>query len=99
MGDVGVLARFEFGPDNEDAVERFFRDGREIVDASQPETTVWFAFRIGPTTYGAFASFASEADREALLTAGGPRSVRENVHLFQQPPTFELVDVVAARRR
>jgi hypothetical protein len=96
MDTVGVLAKFEFKAGNEAAVERFFRQGQLVVQG-QPETTQWFAYRLGTTTYGAFATFANEEDRDALLSAGGPRSSRENADLFEHPPSFEKVDIVAAR--
>jgi hypothetical protein len=63
----------------------------------QPETTQWFAYRLGATTYGAFAVFANDEDREALLLAGGPRASRANADLFERAPLFEKVDIVAAR--
>lgn len=96
MTTVGVLARFEFKPDREDEAERFFQAGAVIV-GEQPATTRWYAFRLGPSTYGAFATFASEADREALLASGGPKSSRTNAELFVRAPTFEKVEIVAAR--
>jgi hypothetical protein len=99
MSGVGVVARFEVAEGSEAAIEQFFRDGRATVDASQPDTTVWFGFRIGPTTYGAFAWFAHEEDRQALLSAGGPKATRENAGLFVRPPTFELVDVLSDRQQ
>jgi len=96
MATVGVVAHFEFKPGHEAEVESFFQDGKLVVDG-QPATTLWFAFRLGLTTYGAFAAFANEADRDALLAAGGPKSARTNAHLFERPPSFEKVDIVAAR--
>lgn len=93
---VGVLATFEFKPGDQAAVERFFRQGQLVVEG-QPESTQWFAYRVGATTYGAFAVFANEHDRDALLSAGGPRASRENADLFERAPTFEKVDIVAAR--
>jgi hypothetical protein len=95
---VGVLARFEFKAGREAAAQEFFDNGRLVVEA-QPATTVWYAFRLGTTTYGAFAVFADETDREALLAAGGPKSSRTNADLFERPPTFEKVDIVAAREK
>ena len=32
-----------------------------------------------------------------LLAAGGPRASRQNADLFEHPPSFEKVDIVAAR--
>ncbi len=96
MVNVGVVAHFEFKAGQDDAAEQFFRNGLVVVEG-QPETTLWYAFRDGANTYGAFAVFASEEDREALLAAGGPRASTANASLFEQPPTFRKVDIVAAR--
>jgi hypothetical protein len=93
---VGVLAHFEFTPGSEEFAERFFDDGKLLVE-SQPATTMWFAFRLGPNSYGAFAAFANDADRDALLSSGGPKLAAENRARFSQPPTFEKVDILAAR--
>ena len=97
MVTVGVLARFEFRIDDESAAERFFSGGKSIVDR-QPAATVWFAYRIGPGVYGAFAAFASDEDRQALLSSGGPRESAANAELFVRPPSFELVDIIEARQ-
>jgi hypothetical protein len=94
---VGVLAQFEVHPELEAEVAPFFEDGLAIVN-EQPPSTTWFAFRIGPTTCGAFAVFACEEDRADLLSRGGPTSSREHAELFAQPPTFDLVDLLEVRR-
>jgi hypothetical protein len=96
MTTVGVLARFDFKAGHDEDAARFFSEGRAIVEG-QPKTTGWFAFRLGPTTYCAFASFTDAADRAALLAAGGPVLSRKFGHLFATPPTFDLVDIVEAR--
>ena len=96
MVTVGVVARFEAKSGTHAEMERFFRNGLSVVEG-QPPTTMWFAFRMGPTSYGAFAAFATEADREALLSAGGPKLSAEFARLFAQPPSFEKVDVLQAR--
>ncbi len=57
---VGALARFEAKPGNEADVERFFLEGLPIVQL-QKASTLWFRFRLGPTTFGAFGAFANEA--------------------------------------
>lgn len=93
---VGVLARFETEPGSDEEMVAFFREGLPIVEA-QPETTVWFAFRVGDSTYGAFAAFATSEDRDALLASGGPQLSQKYRHLFAAPPSFEKVDVLEAR--
>jgi hypothetical protein len=96
MLTVGIVARFEAKPGTHTEMERFFRSGLSIVEA-QSSTTVWFAFRTGPTSYGAFAAFETDADRRALLSAGGPKLSAEFAHLFAQPPSFQEADILEAR--
>jgi hypothetical protein len=96
MVSVGVLARFEVKPGLEAQAAGFVKEGLPLVEA-QPATTVWFAFRQSDTTYGAFAAFANEHDREALLSAGGPQLSKKYAHLFAVAPSFDKVDVLEAR--
>lgn len=94
--NVGVLAKFEAKPGSGAEMADFFTEGLPLVEA-QPETTVWFAFRLSETTYGAFAAFANDRDRDALLSAGGPQLSEKYRHLFTSPPTFDEVDLLEAR--
>ncbi|MGA5305668.1 antibiotic biosynthesis monooxygenase [Nucisporomicrobium flavum] len=91
-----MLAKFEFLPGYEEEISRFFAEGRVIVEG-QPASTGWYAARLGPSAYVAFAVFATEADRDALLAAGGPVLSKTYGHLFAVPPTFELADIVEHR--
>lgn len=95
---VGVLARFEVEQGSDEQMAAFFKEGLPIVE-TQPTTTVWFAFRVSDTSYGAFAAFATAEDREALLSSGGPQLSLKYRHLFSAPPSFEKVDVLATRLR
>lgn len=74
----------------------FFRQGLPIVE-TQPDTTAWFAYRVSDTTYGAFAAFATDEDREALLASGGPQLSQKYQHLFTARPSFEKIDVLETR--
>jgi quinol monooxygenase YgiN len=96
MVTVGALARFEARSGKEADVEHFFQGGLPIVQR-QPASTVWYAFRLGPTTFGAFAAFANEEERHALLSVGGPVLAERYSDLFAQPPTFQKVDILAAK--
>ncbi|PZS15088.1 MAG: antibiotic biosynthesis monooxygenase [Pseudonocardiales bacterium] len=96
METVAVLAHFEFKAGKVAAAQQFFDNGKLTVE-DQPTSTRWWAFRIGPNTFGAFAVFASKADREALLSSGGPRASQANAELFETAPSFQKVDILAAR--
>ncbi|THD45168.1 MAG: DHA2 family efflux MFS transporter permease subunit [Bradyrhizobium sp.] len=93
---VAVVARFETEPGTDAEIQDFFSRGYAIVE-QQPASTMWIAYRTGPTSFGAFAAFACEADRDALLSAGGPKMSREFAGLFVKPPSFEKADVFVAR--
>src|SRR4051812_4299645 len=93
---VGVLARFTFVTGHDEEIGRFFAEGRVIVER-QPGSTGWYAARLDPTTYVAFAVFATEADRDQLLAAGGPVLSKTYGHLFAEPPTFDKTDIVEHR--
>jgi hypothetical protein len=94
---VGVLARFVVEPGRAAEIAEFFRRGRLIVE-TQPPTTGWCAFQIDATTFGAFAVFADDGDRQALLAGGGPRLSSEHAALFVSPPSFEEVDLLEVRQ-
>ena len=53
MVTVGLLVTLEAKPGREGDVQRFLEGGLAIVN-EEPETTAWFAIRMGPTTYGIF---------------------------------------------
>jgi len=96
MPCVAVIAKFQAKQNTEAEMSEFFKSGLSILE-TQPATTGWFAYRTGPTTYGAFAVFASEADREALLSSGGPKLSKQFASLFALPPTFEKAEILQAR--
>jgi hypothetical protein len=93
---VGVPATFDVAPGVDERVAAFFAEGLPMVK-QQPDSTVWFAFRVNDTTYGAFAAFANDTDRQALLSAGGPQLAQKYHDLFVTRPAFVEVDVLEAR--
>ena len=56
MVKVGLYVRLETKPGKEDEVEQFLKGGLSIVQG-EPDTTAWFAIRMGPTTFGIFDVF------------------------------------------
>ncbi len=93
---VGVLARFEFLPGHDQEISQFFAEGRMIVEG-QPATTGWYAVRLGPTSYAAFAVFATDTDRDSLLSAGGPVLSKTYGRLFAVPPPIDKTEIVESR--
>jgi len=66
MLNYALFARLEAKPGKENDVARFLETGLEL--AKQESTTpIWFALRLGPTTFGVFDAFRDEAGRQAHL--------------------------------
>lgn len=51
MLSVGLLARLEAKPGKEADLEVFLTDGPALAE-QEPDTRVWFALRLGPSTFG-----------------------------------------------
>ena len=63
---VGLSVRLEAKPGRETDLEAFLRGAAPLAEA-EPATLVWFAVRLGPTTFGIFDAFPDEAGRQAHL--------------------------------
>ena len=64
---VGLFVRIEAKPGKEVAIEKFLTGALPLVEA-EPATTVWFALRLGPPTFGIFDAFPDESGRNAHLS-------------------------------
>ncbi len=94
---VGLLATLKAKPGKEDEVARFLAGALPLAN-DETRTIVWFAFRIGPSTFGIFDAFADEAGRSAHL--GGPIAaalMAKAGELLAEPPKIERLDVLAAK--
>lgn len=95
--NVALFVRLEVKPGKEAEVEKFLRGGLALVE-QEPDTTVWFGIRLGPTTFGIFDAFPNEAGRQAHLTGKVAAALMAKAsELFSQPPSIEKVDVLAAK--
>lgn len=97
MVKYGLLVRLEAKPGKEADVDAFLRSGLALVQA-EPATTVWFAIRLGSSTFGIFDAFADEAGRDAHLAGRVAAALGEKAsELLAKSPTIERVDVLAAK--
>jgi quinol monooxygenase YgiN len=97
MVKVALLVQLEAKSGKESEVESFLRDGLAVVQ-EEPATTVWFALRLGPSTFGIFDAFPDESGRQAHLSGRVAAALKEKAsELFAQPPSIEKVDVLAAK--
>ena len=97
MITVGLLARLEAKPGKEADLEAFLKGGLELA-RQEPDTRVWFALKLGPSTFGIFDAFDDEAGRQAHLNGRIVDALSEIApELLAEPPAIERVDVLAAK--
>ncbi len=97
MVHVALLARLEAKPGKEEAVAALLKGALPLANA-EPATTVWFALKLGPSTFGIFDAFADESGRQAHLAGQIAAALMAKApELLAQPPTIERVDVLAAK--
>jgi len=97
MVRVGLFVRLQAKPGKEADVARFLESGLALAN-QEATTTVWFALRLGPATFGIFDAFADEAGRKAHL--GGPIAaalMAKASELLAEAPKIEQVDVLGAK--
>ena len=97
MVQVGLLVRLKAKPGKEAEVESFLKSGLPLAQA-EPQTTAWFAIKLGPSTFGIFDAFPSESGRQAHLS--GPIAaalMAKATDLLAEPPAIEKVDILAAK--
>jgi quinol monooxygenase YgiN len=97
MVTVGLLVRLEAKPGKEAEVENFLKSGLALVE-EEPETTVWFAIRMGQSTFGIFDAFPNDSGRKAHLSGRVAAALMAKAsELLAKPPVIENVDVLAVK--
>jgi quinol monooxygenase YgiN len=97
MLKVALLVRLEAKPGKESAVAEFLAGALPL--ANQESTTpVWFALRLGPSTFGIFDAFADNAGRQAHLAGPIAAALMANAsELLSKAPQIEQVDLLAVK--
>ncbi len=93
---VGLLVRIEAIAGKEDEVAEFLAGALPLA-IDEPDTTAWFAVRIGPSTFGVFDVFPDDAGRDAHLSGPIAEALLGSVGTLISEPTIEQVDVLAAK--
>ena len=97
MVKVGLFVKLEAKPGKESAVAEFLSSGLALAE-QEPETTVWFALRLGLSTFGIFDAFPSDSGRKAHLNGPIAAALMAKAgDLLSAPPKIEQVDVLAAK--
>jgi quinol monooxygenase YgiN len=97
MNKFGILATLQARPGKESEVERFLQSARPLVEA-ETGTTTWFAFKIGPTSFGIFDTFKDEDGRTAHVSGEVAKALFARAEeLFVTAPEITTVDILAEK--
>ena len=97
MNRFGILATLQARPDKEAEVDQFLRSARPLVEA-ETGTTAWFAFKIGPATFGIFDTFRDEEGRGAHINGEVAKALFAKAEeLFATPPQIQTADILAEK--
>lgn len=97
MLKLSLFVRLEAKPGKEEDVAAFLMQGLEL--AKQEKTTpLWFALRLGPTTFGVFDAFHDEAGRQNHLNGPIRKALMAQAStLLATPPVIEPIEVLGAK--
>jgi quinol monooxygenase YgiN len=97
MIKVALFVRLEAKAGKEADLEKFLEAG--LAMANQETTTpLWFALRLGSSTFGIFDAFSDESGRQAHLTGPIAKALMANAPtLLAQAPRIEKLDVLGAK--
>ncbi len=97
MPTVSLFVRLEAKPGKEQDVAAFLKQGLELAEQEQT-TPVWFALRLGPSTFGVFDAFRDETGRQNHLNGPIAQALMAQAPvLLAAPPVIERIDVLGAK--
>ncbi|PWT91218.1 MAG: antibiotic biosynthesis monooxygenase [Blastocatellia bacterium] len=97
MPSLGLFVRLEAKPGKEEEVAAFLNQGLQMAN-QEPTTLLWFALRLGPTTFAIFDAFADEAGRQTHLNGPIAKALMANApELLAEPPSIERTEILGAK--
>ena len=97
MLTLSLFVRLEAKPGKEREVASFLEQGLQLAN-QEATTPVWFALRLGPTTFGIFDAFKDEAGRQAHLNGPIAKALMAKApELLASPPVIDKLDVLGAK--
>jgi len=97
MLKLGLFVRLEAKPGKEKEVAAFLKQGLQLAN-EEPTTPLWFALRLGASTFGVFDAFADEEGRQAHLNGPIAQALMANAsELLSKAPQIDPVDVLGAK--
>ena len=97
MITLGLCVRLEAKPGKEEEVALFLKQGLQLAN-QETATPLWFALRLGPTTFAIFDAFRDEAGRQNHLNGPIAKALMAQApNLLATPPVIERLEVLGAK--
>ena len=97
MLTLSLFARLEAKPGKEEEVAAFLMQGLQLAN-QETTTPLWFALRLGPSTFAIFDAFNDEAGRQNHLNGPIARALMaEAPNLLAAPPVIERMEVLGCK--
>jgi quinol monooxygenase YgiN len=92
-----LFARLEAKAGTENDVVQFLTEGLAMAN-HEATTLMWFALRIGPTSFAIFDTFDDDAGRQRHLAGPIAHALMAQAStLFAAPPVIEPLEVLGAK--
>jgi quinol monooxygenase YgiN len=93
----GLWVPLEARPGKEADVARFLETGRSLAE-DEPDTTAWFAVRLGDSQFAIFDVFPDESGRQSHLSGRVAAALMAQAdELLARPPDIQQIDVIASK--
>jgi len=97
MVSLGLVVRLEAKPGKEKDLIAFLKQGVQMAN-QEATTELWFALRLGPSTFAIFDAFADEEGRQIHLNGPIAKALFANApELLAAPPSIEKAEVLGAK--
>jgi len=97
MVNLGLFVRLEAKPGKENELAAFLKQGLELAN-QEAKTPIWFALRLGPSTFAIFDAFRDEDGRQSHLNGPIAQALMAQApNLLASAPVIERVDVLGAK--
>jgi quinol monooxygenase YgiN len=97
MLKLSLFVRLDAKPGKEEDVAAFLMQGLQLAN-QEATTPVWFALRLGPTTFGVFDAFRDEEGRQNHLNGPIRKALTAQAStLLATPPVIEHIEVLGAK--
>jgi len=97
MLTLSLFVRLEAKPGKEKEVAAFLKQALELAN-QEATTPIWFALRLGPSTFAVFDAFRDEQGRQNHLNGPIAQALMTQApNLLASPPVIERVEVLGAK--